>query len=152
MNVVMNLQAAGEKDLEELNAVISDAIMQWDLPERVKRLSLPSFHYDVLDLQHMDIQIVRNSQQAIVGVIATETTDLLDTILLHGVFVSTKVQRKGVGKFLLKTVEQQLLSLKVKNLLVKPQKGALNFFHKMGFESIKSEGRIRYENLLSKML
>lgn len=148
----MNVRKATEKDLEELNNVISGAVMQWNLPERVKRLSLSSFHYDALDLQHMDIQLATDDEQIIVGVVACEMTDSSNEILLHGIFVRLNKQRKGVGKLLLKCVEKDLSSSMINKLLVKPQKEAMSFFRAMGFERIISKNKNQYENLMSKSL
>lgn len=146
----MNVQKASEKDLEEFNRVITDAVMQWDLPDRVKRLSLSSFHYDVHDLQHMDIYVAKDDEQTIIGVIACEMTDLPSEILLHGIFVRPNDQRKGVGKLLLETVEQNLPSSMIRTIVVKPQKGAQSFFRALGFERVKSHGKNQYENLMIK--
>ncbi|GAB6039601.1 hypothetical protein [Endothiovibrio diazotrophicus] len=39
---MVNLHRAGPADLEAINRVVEGAVMSWQLPERVKRLSLPS--------------------------------------------------------------------------------------------------------------
>lgn len=152
MSVVMDVKKATEEDLEELNSVITDAVMQWVLPDRVKRLSLPSFHYDALDVQHMDIRIARNHQHTIIAIIATEMTDSPGVILLHGIFVRSSDQRRGVGTLLLRTVEQNLSASMVKSLLVKPQKEAIDFFHALGFEHVTPKHKNQYENLMRKTL
>jgi len=126
--------------------------MQWDLPDRVKRLSLSSFHYDALDLQHMDIHVATDDEQIIVGVVACEMTDSPDAMLLHGIFVRPNEQHQGVGTLLLKTLEQSLSSSRVKTLLVKPQKEAMSFFQGLGFEREKTNHSHQYENLMSKSL
>ena len=46
----LNLRPAAPDDLEEVNQVIEAAVMTWDLTERVKRLSLPSYRYNAHDL------------------------------------------------------------------------------------------------------
>ncbi len=38
--------------LDAINHVIEAAVMIWDLPERVKRLSLSSYYYTEQDLNH----------------------------------------------------------------------------------------------------
>ena len=59
-------------DLEGCNAVIEAAVMSWDLPERVKRLSLPNYRYDAHDLEHLDLRVAEESLRGIVGVAAWE--------------------------------------------------------------------------------
>lgn len=148
----MNIRKAREKDLEQLNAMITDAVMQWDLPDRVKRLSLNSFHYDALDLQGMRIRVAIDEENRLVGVAALEATDNPHEMLLHGLFVSPERQRSGIGTTLLQTIEQDLRSLNILTLLVKPQRSALVFFQTMGFSRVKSSSERQYENLMCKAL
>ncbi|CAA6806620.1 MAG: GNAT family N-acetyltransferase [uncultured Thiotrichaceae bacterium] len=148
----MDIRKAQEVDLEAMNNVITDGVMQWDLPDRVRHLALSSFHYDALDLQYMDIQVAVDEESFIVGVVACEATDSPDEILLHGIFVRPNEQRKGLGKLLLRAVEQGEALSRMKKLLVKPQKEALNFFRGMGFERVMSKSNNQYENLMSKTL
>lgn len=148
--VSINIRKANEADLAEINLLITDAIMQWHLPERVKRLSVSSFHYDALDMAHMDLQVAVNNEQHIMGVIACEATDKPQELLLHGIFVRPNQQRQGVGKALIASIEQALISDKISSLLVKPQKEALPFFQHMGFTGVQRKSTIQYENLMSK--
>ncbi len=39
----IDIRLAGHADLEAINRVIEVAVMTWDLPDRVKRLSLPAY-------------------------------------------------------------------------------------------------------------
>ncbi len=44
-------------DLARLNLVVASAFAQWPLPERVRRLALPSYLYRVDDFEHLEIDL-----------------------------------------------------------------------------------------------
>ena len=62
-------------DLETVNALIERAIDSWNLPERVKRLSLPLYHYHEHDLEFLELVVADVEAGGIVGVAAWETAD-----------------------------------------------------------------------------
>jgi len=66
-------------DLDGANAVIEAAIMTWQLPDRVKRLSLPSYRYDSNDLAHLTLVGAVDEADAIVGVVSWEAASASDT-------------------------------------------------------------------------
>jgi hypothetical protein len=49
----ISIRTARESDLGALNEVIEACVMGWNLPERVKRLSLGSYRYQPHDLAHL---------------------------------------------------------------------------------------------------
>ena len=51
------LRPACGSDLDAVNGVIEAAVMGWHLPERVKRLSLPSYRYTRTDIDHMQVVV-----------------------------------------------------------------------------------------------
>ena len=71
MITVINIRPANTDDLDAINQVITRGVMTWNLPERVKRLSLPSYHYDKLDLQHFQI-LLACIDDTLAGVIALD--------------------------------------------------------------------------------
>ena len=105
------IRPAVEADLDSINRVIKAAVMTWELPERVKRLSLPSYYYTALDLEHLDIIVAEDDQQHIIGVAAWEPADARDTpagssaLLLHGLYVDPPRQRQGIGRRLFEAAE-----------------------------------------------
>jgi len=65
-------------DLDTVNAVVTQAMLSWDLPARVRRLALPSLIYSSLDLEHMHIAIVDEIDGSGVGIAAWEEADQHD--------------------------------------------------------------------------
>ena len=53
----INLRPALKTDLDAINRVIEAAVMTWKLPERVKRLSLPSYRYTLADFAHLEMVV-----------------------------------------------------------------------------------------------
>ena len=78
----VTLREASKADLVAINQVIDAAIMTWKLPERVKRLSLPSYHYKEHDLQHIKLIVAEDDKQNIIGVAAWEQADPNDAPLI----------------------------------------------------------------------
>ena len=95
----VNYRSADESDLIGINAVIERAVMSWDLPERVKRLSLPSYRYQADDLDHLELWVAEAPRVGIVGVAAWEPAAAGDTpegkraLLLHGLYIAPDRQR-----------------------------------------------------------
>ncbi|MDR9436280.1 MAG: GNAT family N-acetyltransferase [Thiohalophilus sp.] len=135
------LRQAGSSDLPKLNAVIEAAVMGWDLPERVKRLALPSYRYDEHDLDHLDLWVAQ-IPPAIVGVVALEPADTRDLpngqcgLLLHGLYVHPDYQHQGIGRRLLQHAEQQVRERHLDGLLVRAQSGAGEFFVAQGMQGL----------------
>ena len=71
----IDIRPAGQADLEAINRVIEAAVMTWDQPDRVKRLSLPVYRYDSVDLDHLDIVLAEDGRQNIIGIAAWEQAD-----------------------------------------------------------------------------
>lgn len=136
------LRPATPADLPPLNAVIERAIMSWSLPERVKRLALPSYRYVAHDLAHLHIVVAEAPGQGIVGVAAWEEADPRDLpekhcgLLLHGLYVSPEWQRKGVGSLLMDAAQTAVADKKLDGLLVKAQADAAPFFLARGMAAL----------------
>jgi len=75
----IHIRLAKETDLEAVNSIIHAAVMTWDLPARVKRLSLPGYSYNVTDFDHLVIVVAENQRHEIVGTAAWEPADARDT-------------------------------------------------------------------------
>lgn len=137
------LRQAGSRDLASLNAVIEAAVMAWDLPERVKRLALPSYRYDEHDLDHLDLWVA-HIPSAIIGVVALEPADTRDLpreqsgLLLHGLYVHPDYQHRGLGRRLLQHAEQQVRERHLDGLLVRAQSGAGEFFQAHGMQPLET--------------
>ena len=137
-----SIRRATEIDLTKLNQVIEAAIMSQQLPERVKRLSLPSYRYTETDLAHYEISVAEENGH-IIGVAAWEEIEGTDTtggktgILLHGIYVHPDFQHQGIGSQLFHAAEVAVRHKNRNGILVKAQKDSVNFFIKVGMHEIK---------------
>lgn len=150
MTVTLTLHSISAAELPAVNAVIEAAVLGWQLPERVKRLVLPSYRYDAADLQHLQINALSTPAQQIVAVAAWEAADLRDTpaqqtgLLLHGLYVHPAWQRQGLGKRLLQAAQQATLAGGYAGLLVKAQADAESFFAVCGLQKLPVEDSTRH--------
>lgn len=65
-------RAASAADPDTVNQVVEAALRRWDLPERVLRLTLPSFRYSRDDLEHMHLVQAHDAGGRACGVAAWE--------------------------------------------------------------------------------
>lgn len=135
------IRPADITELDALNGVIEAAVMSWDLPERVKRLSLPSYRYDAMDFKALHL-LVATEEGAITGVAAWENADpqespeQAEALLLHGLYVAPSRQRRGIGRRLFQAVEETARSQGYGGMLVKAQKSANGFFRALGMHPL----------------
>jgi GNAT superfamily N-acetyltransferase len=136
-------------DLEPANAVIEAAIMSWGLPDRVKRLSLPSYRYEPHDLDHLTLKGAEDSAGSLVGVAAWEPANRAETpndrrgLLLHGIYVIPTLHRGGVGSRLLDAALRAARAGGFDGLLVKATRGAQGFFRAKGLSPLPVENAAR---------
>ena len=144
-----SLRKASADDLAAINKIIEDAIMSWDLPERVKRLSLSSYQYSEQDLDSLELMVAENSQQQITGVVAWEKAEPKDApagtnaLLLHGIYVDPRHQHQGIGRQLIACAETAAREKQYDGLLVKAQSSAVEFFLKQGMKPLPVENEKR---------
>ncbi|MDH5424651.1 MAG: GNAT family N-acetyltransferase [Gammaproteobacteria bacterium] len=145
----ITLRSARTTDLDNINRVVSSAVMCWNLPDRVKRLSLPSYHYNELDLDHFQLIIAEDQQKNITGVAAWAAADTKDTpanckaLLLHGLYIEPLFQHKGIGRQLLLAAERAAHAAHYDGLLVKAQDDATGFFLAQGMQKLAIENSSR---------
>lgn len=138
----VKLRSATTDDLLFVNGIIEAAVMSWALPERVKRLSMPSYRYDTKALEGVNMQLASDADDDIVGLIAWQTptgNDVLEdrkALLLHGVFVDTPNHRHGVGRKLVACCLAAAREQALDGVLVKAQPDALDFFKALKFEQL----------------
>ena len=129
-------------DLGTVNAVIERAVMTWKLPERVKRLAMPSYRCTGYDLKYLHIVVAEDSAIGIVGVAAWEPAAVHDCpqgcrgLQLHGIYVEPNQQRRGVGARLLSAAGTAARKEAYDGLLVKVQADAEGFFGKQGLQKV----------------
>ena len=143
------LRHAGSADLPALNQVVQAAFMTWHLPERVKRLSLPSYLYDDMDLQHLQLMLAERAGR-VVGVAAWEPAAPQDCpgstpgLLLHGLYVHPEEGRRGVGRELLHAARAAAAAAGLGGVLVKAQADAVGFFERLGLQALPVEDTARH--------
>ena len=139
------LRPAVPGDLDQINALIGRAVMTWALPERVKRLALPVYHYDRQDLEHLRILVAEEGASALAGVAAWEPAEARDCppgrrwLLLHGLYVDPDRQGLGLGSRLLAAAADAAREQGCDGLLVKAQADAVGFFRARGLEPLACE-------------
>jgi len=114
--------------------------MGWDLPERVKQLSVSSYYYHEYDFEHFRI-VVAEIGTEIVGVVAWEMQPILiqgdkKALVLHGIFINPKSQGKGIGSQLFQMAVDAARKEGCDGLLVRAQKDAEGFFIRMGMRKL----------------
>jgi len=130
------------RELDRINELIAAAINTWQLPERVKRISLPLYRYRETDRQFMQFVLAETARPAqIVGVAAVEEADAAEcrggrAMLLHGIYVDPQHHRKGVGSGLLQAAESIALANRAGGLLVRAQPNAAPFFEARGYQGL----------------
>jgi len=130
--------------LPGINAVVEAALMTWSLPERVKRLALPSYRYTEADLEHLGLATARDAQGGVIAVAAWEPAAPGDgppgrkALLLHGLYVHPLHQRRGIGTALLRRALQAAAANGSDGLLVKAQHGAEAFFAGAAFTRLET--------------
>lgn len=136
------LRPAMPADLAAINAVIERAVMTWNLPERVKRLTLPTYRYQPHDLEHLHIVVAEDADRALLGVAAWEPASARDLpagktgLLLHGLYVDPDRQRGGIGTRLLDAALTAAGEWGFDCLLVKAQPDAADFFLARGMQRL----------------
>lgn len=147
----VNIRPADENDLDVLNGVVEAAVMSWQLPERVKRLALPSYRYNEIDLKYFSLTVAEEKGK-ILALAAWDTDQHQGPkdsmgLLLHGIYVHPDQQRRGIGSRLFTEVENAARSSQLDGVLVKAQNDAVEFFLAQGMEKLEAEDLQRhYEN------
>jgi GNAT superfamily N-acetyltransferase len=136
------IRQAEAADLPAINGVVERAVMTWRLPERVKRLALPSYRYHAHDLAHQRILVAELPDAGLVGVAALEEADSRDLpethtgLLLHGLYVDPPCQGMGIGTRLLQAACDACRESGRDGLLVKAQPDAVAFFQARGMRHL----------------
>lgn len=142
---VVRIRPAQAGELAAINGVIERALMAWQLPERVKRLVLPSYRYGEHDLAFLHIVVAEDAMHQIAGVAAWEEAEAHDLpqgrrgLLLHGIYVDPARQRQGIGGRLLEAARAAASSGGFDGLLVKAQADANGFFAARGMNRLPVE-------------
>ena len=143
----LEIRRADSDDLDCINQIITAAVMNWDLPERVKRLSLPTCIYNDIDLRHYHVYLAIQQKQPIATlVLDNESVNMPGNkvaTLIHGLYVHPDQQTRGIGRSLMQIAEQQATLKNADTLMVKAQKSAEGFFLRMGMQKLDIENENR---------
>jgi GNAT superfamily N-acetyltransferase len=143
IDLTWTVESAVARDLHGINRVIAAAINAWTVSDRVKRLALPLYHYELADLEDLHIDKAVDTQGIILGVIAWGAVGPQDTLgregeaLLHGLYVDPAFQGLGIGKTLFEYAKQRAGRGGYRGFIVKASKDAMGFFERLG--SIREE-------------
>lgn len=144
-----HIRSATLADRDRINHVIERAVSTWNLPERVRRLSLPMYRYDEADLEHLNVIVAQTPDRQIIGVAGWEAASTGDApagrtaLLLHGLYVAPDWHGRGVGTQLLAAVESAAGAGGEDALVVKAQRDAESFFLCAGFEPLAAGDEAR---------
>lgn len=136
-------------DLDALNGLVERAVGTWDLPERVKRLAMPTYRYTTDDLQALCL-VGAWREHRLLGVVAWEVDPERGLLGLHGLYVDPHWWHQGVGSTLLTHAERAAREQGLRQIQVKAQAGARDFFQRHGFEPVPDPQARDYAHLFSK--
>ncbi len=144
-----SLRPARPGDLDAINGLVAEAVEDWPLPERVRRLALPAYRYTEADLMFLEVTVLERAGE-VVGAAAweaAETRELpegaADGLLLHGLYVGRAARGQGVGRQLVEACRSAAHEAGVAGVLVKAQASAASFFAAMGFVPVPVRDRDR---------
>ena len=138
----ISIRPGSASDLEAANRVIEACVMTWNIPERVKRLSLASYRYTEIDLEHLRLLIAQDHNKKIIGVAGIEPAEKSAVpagksgLLLHGIYVEPKLHRSGTGRQLVKRALEIAKAESYAGLLIRAQPDAIGFFKAIGSREI----------------
>jgi GNAT superfamily N-acetyltransferase len=142
------IRRAGSQDLDAVNAVVEAGVRSWNLPERVKRLVMPSYRYTAADLDHVDLRVLEFGGD-LAGLAAWESLapgelpERVPATLLHGLYVSPAHHRCGFATMLVEDGEQAVRAARQAGILVRAQAGAEGFFARRGFTRLPVRDEVR---------
>lgn len=142
------IRQAGSRDLEAVNAVVEAGVQSWDLPERVKRLVMPSYRYTAADLAHVNLRVLELGDD-LAGLAAWEPLapgelpERVPAALLHGLFVAPAHHRRGFATMLVEHGADAARMAGQAGILVRAQAGAEGFFARRGFTRLPVRDELR---------
>jgi len=149
----IKIRTGNLSDLDNINTVIKAAILTWDLPERVKRLSTESYLYNTLDFEQIKFIVAVDKKKQIIGVAAWDKADIKDTpsacnaILLHGIYVSPLFHHQGIGTQFIEVINNIAKEGGYNGVFVKAHKDAVGFFISQGMKKLDIENpSLHYKN------
>ncbi|MDZ7668633.1 MAG: GNAT family N-acetyltransferase [Gammaproteobacteria bacterium] len=142
---VPRVRAAATRDLEAVNAIVTDAVLAWPMAERLKRIALRVLRYDGHDFDDMQMLVAEFGEQpAGVAVWDAETAYRSRTgrrgALLHGLYVRPQMQRAGIGTTLQCHVAEAAALRGFEGLIVKSERVSVEYFEHCGYARLSEDG------------
>ena len=139
-----SIRPATSKDLDSINLIISSAVMNWPIANRLKRLAAEPLHYDDMDLQQMEI-IAGELHGHVTSVAALDpeaqtVSKPQATGTFHGLYVLPLLQRQGLGLRLMNAVFESAYQLGLRGVLVKAQQISRGYFEYHGLQRLMVSG------------
>jgi N-acetylglutamate synthase-like GNAT family acetyltransferase len=137
---MINARRAVVSDLPYINALIELAVLNWPMPNRVKRRAVPVLQYDETDQRFLEMHVATIKGE-IVGVAAWDAT-LSESLpngqggLFHGLYVLPLIQGQGVGETLMEAVFEDARIREVSGLLIKAQRVSKCYFSHQGIPAL----------------
>jgi len=141
----ISVHEATASDLHTVNGIITESIVSWGLPDRVRRLATPSLTYNESDLKHMSVIFLINADGSGIAMAAWEEASGLDVpentkeFLIHGLYVVPACQQRGLGTRLIELVANRISHRKSGGMTVRAWRDSVAFFLSRGFAPIKPD-------------
>lgn len=136
----VSLRKATPDDLMFINGIIETAVMSWQLPERVKRLSLPNYRYSADHFESLSLFLANGKDSAdVLGVLALADEGEAEmpygqtSSVIHGIYVDPFNHREGIGKKLVAHAVKLARRAEKDGVLATVQPDAFAFFEAVGF-------------------
>ena len=129
---VITIHPATSVDLPRINFVIKSAVMNWPLPDRLRKITVPVMQYREDDMAALSVLVAKLNGE-ILGIAAwdSEPTHPLPNGLgglFHGLFVLPLVQYQGIGTSLMDAVFDEARKIRTTGLLIKAQRVSRHYF------------------------
>ena len=138
-------------DLGAINRLIKMAVMNWPVPNRLKRRAVTVMQYDLVDLEHFDLFVCVRGRD-ILGVSAVDLNFEPTKGLLHGLFVLPIIRGHGIGRELMKLGFDWAAENQLESVLMKAEGVSVSYFKKLGFEPLQGLGPKDYPHQFEKDL
>lgn len=128
-----------------INWVVEQAIRSWKVADRVRRLALPSLRYSESDLRDMTFVLLDDDKGEAVATAAWEKSETSGSanesrnVLLHGLYVLPRWQRRGLGSSLLEFVVLWAAINGIDSVNVRAWREAQPFFRRHGFQPLNTQ-------------
>ena len=136
-------------ELSVVSEVVCGALSTSSLPDRERHVALPALLYSDSDLDQMTVVLIEDAGKA-VAIAAWEadagqyTPTGLRSVVLHGLYVTSRWQRQGLGTGLLELASHWTEVRGFDGIAVKLRREAEAFFRRNGFNPLRPGNDVLY--------